>query len=196
MDRQDRCNRQGVICDQRDPGDIGDSHPSRGAAGCGGNCEVLYESFVEYEPLYTQQGFAATTPGADQILDRMREGPVWLALSGVKVLGTVAAVLRGGSAYMRGMAVLPTSRGMGIGSRLLECVENWASSQGCSRVFLSTTPYLAAAIRLYESLGSGRPTRGRTIFLEHRYLPWRSTSFGKGDRRSFPATKGQLSTYL
>ena len=29
---------------------------------------VLYESFTEYEPLYTQQGFAATTPGADQIL--------------------------------------------------------------------------------------------------------------------------------
>jgi len=118
---------------------------------------VLYKSFAEYEPLYTQQGFAATSPGADPILDRMREGPVWLALSGVKVLGTVAAVLRGRSAYMRGMAVLPTSRGMRIGSRLLEYVENWASSQGCSRVFLSTTPYLAAAIRLYETFGF-RPT--------------------------------------
>ena len=62
--------------------------------------------------------------------------------------------------------------------------------------------------------------KGRTIFLEHRYLPWRSTSFGKGDRKEsssstllsppmrypsnegpgfslfFPATKRQLSTYL
>ena len=121
---------------------------------------VLYESFTEYEPLYTQQGFAATTPGADQILVRMREGPVWIAHSGANVLGTVAAVLRGGSAYMRGMAVLPTSRGTGVGSRLLKCVENWASSQGCSRVFLSTTPYLAAAIRLYESFGFRRTDEG------------------------------------
>ena len=61
---------------------------------------------------------------------------------------------------MRGMAVLPTARGIGIGSRLLECAENWASSQGCSRVFLRTTPYLAAAIRLYESFGFRRTDEG------------------------------------
>ena len=93
---------------------------------------VLYKSFAEYEPLYTQQGFAATTPGADPILDRMREGPVWLALSGVKVLGTVAAVLRGRSAYMRGMAVLPTSRA-------------WGSALDCSSVSRTGRPVKGAA---------------------------------------------------
>ena len=43
--------------------------------------KVLYESFVEFQVLYTPEGFVATTPSADQILTRMREGPAWLAWS-------------------------------------------------------------------------------------------------------------------
>src|SRR5579862_8842211 len=68
--------------------------------------EVLFESFVEYEGLYTPGGFAATTLQTEQVLARMTEGPVWLAFREAKVLGTVAAVIKGRSAYMRGMAVL------------------------------------------------------------------------------------------
>lgn len=33
--------------------------------------EVLYESFVEFKPLYTRGGFEATTPPAAQVLIRM-----------------------------------------------------------------------------------------------------------------------------
>src|SRR5271163_4006825 len=55
---------------------------------------VLYESFAEYKSLYTPEGFAATTPNAEQILQRMNEGPVWAACRGVEMLGTVAAVIR------------------------------------------------------------------------------------------------------
>lgn len=36
---------------------------------------VLYESFLEYRTSYTSEGFAATTPGRDQTLRRMQEGP-------------------------------------------------------------------------------------------------------------------------
>jgi hypothetical protein len=32
--------------------------------------KVLYESFVEFQVLYTPEGFVATTPSADQILTR------------------------------------------------------------------------------------------------------------------------------
>jgi GNAT superfamily N-acetyltransferase len=117
---------------------------------------VLYESFVEYESLYTPQGFAATTPNAQQIIARMREGSVWVAFRGTVVLGTVAAVVKGDSIYMRGMAVLPAARGMRVGTRLLAQVEQWASTEGCSRVFLSTTPFLLDAIRLYERSGFRR----------------------------------------
>ncbi len=117
---------------------------------------VLYESFVEYESLYTPQGFAATTPNSQQVTARMREGPVWIAFRGTVVLGTVAAVVKGNSLYMRGMAVLPAARGMRVGARLLAQVEQWASKEGCSRVLLSTTPFLLDAIRLYERSGFRR----------------------------------------
>jgi GNAT superfamily N-acetyltransferase len=127
--------------------------------------KVLYESFVEYQALYTREGFVATTPNADQILDRLREGPVWLALRDRRALGTGAAIMKGHSLYMRGMAVLPCSRGLGIGARLLEQVERWASSRDCGLLFLSTTPFLSAAIRLYEGCGFRRSNEGpRDLF--------------------------------
>lgn len=122
--------------------------------------KLLYESFVEYEGSYTQEGFAATTPNADVVLARMREGPVWLAYHEGRMLGTVAAVVKGRSVHIRGMAVLPDARGLGIGARLLERVEQWAAKQGCLRLFLSTTPFLSAAIRLYERSEFRRTTEG------------------------------------
>jgi len=118
--------------------------------------KVLCESFAEYEALYTRAGFLATTPNANEVLARMREGPVWLACREERVLGTVAAVAKGQSVYMRGMGVVPEARGSGIGPRFLECVEQWAHDHGCFRIFLSTTPFLNAAIRLYEKYGFRR----------------------------------------
>jgi GNAT superfamily N-acetyltransferase len=114
---------------------------------------VLYESFLEYRPLYTDGGFAATTPNPQQVLQRMREGPVWVALRVDVILGTVAAVIKDESVYIRGMAVLPSTRAAGTGSALLREVENWAISEGHRRMFLSTTPFLHSAIRLYGKFG-------------------------------------------
>lgn len=118
--------------------------------------QVLFESFAEYEGLYTRESFVATTPNASQILVRIREGPVWIAFRDTTVLGTAAAVVKEKSVYMRGMAVLPEARGFGVGARLIEQVESWARDQGCARVFLSTIPFLRAAIRLYERSGFRR----------------------------------------
>ena len=41
---------------------------------------VLHESFVQFRALYTKGGFSATALSSDQILKRMQEGPVWVAL--------------------------------------------------------------------------------------------------------------------
>jgi len=114
---------------------------------------VLHESFVEFRALYTDGGFAATALSAKQVLARMREGPVWVALRDGVMLGTVAAVIKGESVYVRGMAVLPAARGAGTGARLLQEVEGWAVREGYKRLFLSTTPFLDSAIRLYERFG-------------------------------------------
>lgn len=122
--------------------------------------KLLYECFAEFEPLYTPQGFAATTPRAEQVVARMNEGPVWIAVLGDDVVGSVAAVAKGRSLYIRGMAVLPSARGSGVSDQLLAQVERWAAEWGCTRLFLSTTPFLHAAIRLYERYGFRRTCDG------------------------------------
>jgi GNAT superfamily N-acetyltransferase len=117
---------------------------------------VLFEAFVEFKRLYTEGGFAATALGAEQILIRMQEGPVWVAVRDGVALGTIAAMVKGESVYIRGMAVLPAARGLGAGAALLREVESWAIHEGYQRLFLSTTPFLDSAIRLYERFGFRR----------------------------------------
>ena len=138
---------------------------------------ILHASFVEYESLYTAPGFAATTPPAQQVLARMREGPVWIALRHIEAVGTVAAVVEDNSLYVRGMAVRPEARRLKVGALLLDQAQRFALEQGCSRVFPSTTPFLAAAIRLYEKSGfrrvqdGGRDLFGTPLFRMEKYIP-------------------------
>lgn len=114
---------------------------------------VLRDAFADFEPLYTPAAFAATTPNAEQIRGRWGEGPVWVALVDGCVEGTVAAVVKGRGLYVRSMGVRPASRGLGLGRRLLDGLERYAVGEGCSRMYLSTTPFLYGAIRLYERFG-------------------------------------------
>ena len=67
---------------------------------------LLLESFVEYESLYTPEGFAATAITSEQIVARMGEGPVWVTLRDEEIVGTVSVVAKAESLYIRGMAVL------------------------------------------------------------------------------------------
>jgi hypothetical protein len=64
--------------------------------------KVLHESFAEYESLYTPAGFEATTPRTEQVIARMRQGPLWIALLEHEAVGTVAAVVKGSWLYVRG----------------------------------------------------------------------------------------------
>jgi GNAT superfamily N-acetyltransferase len=121
---------------------------------------LLARSFGEYESSYTPEAFAATISTADRIRDRIDEGPVWLALRNEIAVGTLSAVARGEALYLRGMAVDPGARGDGIGRELLECAEEYAIRNGFERLFLSTTPFLESAIRLYERYGFSLSNEG------------------------------------
>ena len=123
--------------------------------------DVLRQSFREFEALYTPKGFAATTPDYAQVQQRMQEGPAWIALCEDRVAGTASAVLKGEKGlYVRGVAVVPSVRGRGIAESLMNEVERFARQNGCGRMFLTTTPFLTAAIRLYERLGFVRGPNG------------------------------------
>jgi nitroimidazol reductase NimA-like FMN-containing flavoprotein (pyridoxamine 5'-phosphate oxidase superfamily)/GNAT superfamily N-acetyltransferase len=117
---------------------------------------VLEEAFSEYRALYTRQGYAATAITIDEVAKRMSDGPMWVALLDDQVVGTVAALVKHKSLYIRGMGIVPQARGKRIGERLLRHVEKFAVDAGHKRLTLSTTPFLNRAIRLYESFGFER----------------------------------------
>lgn len=121
---------------------------------------VLRESFAEYEASYTAEGFSATTPNAEQVRSRLDEGPIWVAVQAGKIVGTVSAVSRGEALYIRGMAVHGAARGRGVGKLLLSEVESFARARRHKLLVLSTTPFLARAIRLYEQAGFQRSSEG------------------------------------
>jgi GNAT superfamily N-acetyltransferase len=125
-----------------------------------GIASILLQAFSEYESLYTAAAFAATTPTASQIQERWHEGPVWVAMQNSHIVGTVAAVPKSAGLYIRSMAVLPAARGQRIAGKLLKEIENFAIDHGYQRLFLSTTPFLLHAIRLYEQFGFIRTSDG------------------------------------
>lgn len=121
---------------------------------------VLQQAFAEYERLYTEEGYATTTPKPDLVCVRITEGPVWVALHETQIVGTGSVVRKPTGFYIRGMAVVPAARGLGVGQLLLEAIHRFAAVEGCERLFLSTTPFLNRAIRLYEAFGFQRTSDG------------------------------------
>lgn len=114
---------------------------------------LLFDAFVEFRPLYTEGGFAATTPDAEALRRRFAEGPVWIARDGATIVGTVAAAKRGDALYIRSMAVAPPARGRRISRALLAEVERFAIERSFAALTLSTTPFLHSAVALYERSG-------------------------------------------
>ena len=137
---------------------------------------LLPGAFLEFKSLYTPAGFQATTPSAAEIIDRLAEGPTWIAKDGEIVVGTVSAIPQGDEVYIRSMAILPAQRGQGTASQLLTIVHAYAVSCGARRLVLSTTPFLSAAIRLYERTGFRRlpgelDLHGTPLFVMVKELP-------------------------
>ena len=114
---------------------------------------VLLQSFIEYKAVYTSGGFAATTPDTEEVRRRMTEGPTWVAVRDNEVMGTVSVVPSRERLYVRSMAVVPSARGQNIGVRLLRHIEDFAAANNYKRLFLSTTPFLLRAIKLYQQIG-------------------------------------------
>ena len=121
---------------------------------------VLHEAFREYRPRYTDAGFAATALSPELVQARIAEGPVWVVIRDNTVVATAAAIVKGPDLYIRGMAVLPSARGFRIGESLLRTIETLAEREGYRRLFLSTTPFLDRAIRLYKKFGFERTDEG------------------------------------
>ncbi len=123
---------------------------------------VMQQSFEAYRSAYTPEAYQATALNAEQIRSRLNEGPIWVAAQGALrvIVGTLAARPRGQALYVRSMAIVPAARGQQLGRRLLETVQDFALQNSFTSLFLSTTPFLSRAIRLYEGFGFQRSDEG------------------------------------
>jgi GNAT superfamily N-acetyltransferase len=115
--------------------------------------ELLLESFGLFEAEYTPGAFEYTTPNTDIVRERFEEGPVWVAMDGNTMIGTVSGLPEPERFYVRSMAVRPDAQGHGIGQHLLEVLEAFARDKGFERTYLYTTHVLPGAKRLYEKNG-------------------------------------------
>ncbi len=79
------------------------------------------------------------------------------------------------TAELKRMYVAPPVRGRGIGRALVEALEREARLLGATRVVLETGTRLAAAIKLYETMGYARIP----LFGEYLASPDTSLCFGK-----------------
>jgi len=81
-------------------------------------------------------------------------GRIFLAFRDDQAVGCCALLRMGPEEFeVAKMAVTETSKGAGIGRRLLETAIAAARSLGARRLYLETNRKLTPAIRLYESLG-------------------------------------------
>ncbi len=81
-------------------------------------------------------------------------GKILLALRNDELVGCCALVVMGAGEFeVAKMAVSPSHQGAGIGRRILEESIATARALGATRLYLETNHVLAAAIRLYESVG-------------------------------------------
>ena len=115
--------------------------------------ELLVAAFAEYQSLFSEPAFDVVRPRAPEIIGRLAEGPVWVAVTPDGVVGTVSAVARGTDMWVRSMAVAPAARGQGVARRLLGAIEAWMRRRRFRRLHLTTAPFMGQAIRLYERAG-------------------------------------------
>jgi len=84
------------------------------------------------------------------ISERFAEGPIWVAIEGDLIIGTVSGLPEPDRFYIRSMAVKPSEQGRGVGQRLLAALESYAKDAEFKRLYLYTTFVLPGAKKLYE----------------------------------------------
>lgn len=133
------------------PGDLGRLIALHGTAyeGEAGHFGLMFEAYV-----------ARTV--AEFMIDNGGKGRVFLAERGGDLVGTAAMVAREEArGQLRWVLTDPSTRGSGLGRRLVEATIEYARAEGWREVFLETTVGLDASRALYDRLGFVETARTR-----------------------------------
>jgi GNAT superfamily N-acetyltransferase len=124
-----------------------------------GILHCLAAAFEPYRADYTPAAYSDTTLHENTLQERFREMNILVAVEEGIVVGTVGASAHPPEGHLRGMAVLPDFAGRAVAAELLQEIERWLQSEGCTRVTLDTTEPLKKAAAFYEKHGYRRSGR-------------------------------------
>ncbi len=75
---------------------------------------LIYDAFADEKASYTQRAFADTTPGVEEIEERIKDKTVWVAASNNAIVGTASCLPVGEGLYVRSVAVDRNARGQPV----------------------------------------------------------------------------------
>jgi GNAT superfamily N-acetyltransferase len=139
------------------------------AGDAAGILACLAEACEPFRHEYSEAAFADTVLDPESLQARMGAMTVFVAERDGRIVGTIAARADVEDGHLRGMAVLPSAQGGGVGRRLLRRALDELTVAGCRRVTLDTTAPLTRAQRFYESAGFRRTGRVSDFFAMPLY---------------------------
>ena len=119
--------------------------------------DSLFSQEAEFEPNHEAQ-----TRGLAAIINGSEVGDIMIARKSGEVIGmvtllyTVSTALGACVALLEDMIVSPQSRGLGVGSKLMNHTIKFAKENGCKRITLLTDRDNKGARRFYQRHGFGR----------------------------------------
>ena len=92
-------------------------------------------------------------PSPDDVLASMTSKTFLVVRDAGSIVGVARAAVEHGACLLDRMVVLPEYRGKGVGKALTRAVIDFARQNDAVKVWLDTSPKLAEAVALYESMG-------------------------------------------
>jgi ribosomal protein S18 acetylase RimI-like enzyme len=128
---------------------------------------VLWTAFTPY---VRNLGREITAHHYTFLAAAIARGDVYLALDGEEIVGVAATERRDSGIYIDRLGVAPTRQSSGLGSFLLERVEEIARASGLKELSLETAEMAEGNVRLYRRHGfeivrRGPPSHGRDAHI-------------------------------
>jgi N-acetylglutamate synthase-like GNAT family acetyltransferase len=130
---------------------------------------------AEYGFDFTFEAYVAG-PMADFVVHRTERDRLWIAERDGRIVGCIAIIgVSDKEAQLRWYLVDPSTRGLGLGKRLLHEAIAFANKRGYGSIFLWTVSALTAAAHLYQEAGFRKVEEkpGRhwgTDVIEEKYI--------------------------
>jgi GNAT superfamily N-acetyltransferase len=124
-----------------------------GESDASGISELYRKVWAPYRDQFPKDLMDNRMPSPDDILATMKTKTYFVVRDADNIIGVARATLEHGACLLDRMVVLPEYRGKGVGKALTQAIIDFARREKAAKVWLDTSPKLAEAVALYESMG-------------------------------------------